>query len=955
MKTPLRYLLPLGLLGLVLPALADVGSLTASFRTPPDDARIMMRWWWFGPAVTKTELAREIRTMKAGGIGGFEVQPVYPLALDGDIPGLKNLPFLSPEFLEMLRFTAAEAKAQGMRMDLTLGSGWPFGGPMFSAGESPGALRTYSTVAGDGEPSVPLPALAPGEKLLAAFMGPSPGSDALTDTYRNFHQPMEIRDNAAWLVKPVKGPAPVLFFISSHTGMKVKRPAVGAEGYVVDHYDAAAMQKFIKELAGPELAACGPNPPTAVFCDSLEVFNTDWTPNLLDEFKRRRGYDLTPNLPALVTDVGAKTADIRNDWGRTLTEVYTDNFVAPIQSWAASHGTQFRIQGYGTPPAALFSYAAAALPEGEGSGWKGFGSLRWASSASHLLGQPVTSSETWTWLHRPVFRATPLDMKAVADTYFLQGSNQLIGHGWPYTAEGVPDPGWRFYASAVFDEKNPWWIVMPDVASYLQRTSFLLRQGTPANDVALYLPNDDAWAKFTPGHVAMNATISACIGQDIVRGILDSGHNFDGFDDQLLALRGKVDGASLAFGDVRYHAVVLAGVERMPLATLRSLDAFARGGGILIATRRLPAVVPGFNSTEAEQAELHRIVHRLFVEPGAPGIFLPDEDGFAAALNQRLAPDVGFATAAPDVGVVHRHTADAEIYFLANTSSEPVRTQAAFRIAGLQPEWWNLMDGRVERAIVAQQTAQATTVEVDLPAFGSRALVFSSRASPVATAPAYTGAVPAALDLSQGWTVTFGAGAKPVSLDRLQSWTEIPASRNFSGVATYEKTITVSDNLLQAGLGLELNFGTNRPTAGGARTGRRPSAATANDGPAGAAAVPVGRGGRGGRGGAGGSVELFEAPVREAAVVYVNGRRAGSVWHPPYVLDVTGFLKSGDNAIRIEVANLALNAMAAQPPPDYQALNARYGERFLFQETGLIQAMPAGLLGPISLRAAPLP
>ena len=163
MKTPFRYLLPLGLLGLVLPALADVASLTASFRTPPDDARIMMRWWWFGPAVTKTELAREIRTMKAGGIGGFEVQPVYPLALDGDIPGLKNLPFLSPEFLEMLRFTAAEAKAQGMRIDLTLGSGWPFGGPMFSAGESPGALRTYSTVAGDGEPSVPLPALAPGE------------------------------------------------------------------------------------------------------------------------------------------------------------------------------------------------------------------------------------------------------------------------------------------------------------------------------------------------------------------------------------------------------------------------------------------------------------------------------------------------------------------------------------------------------------------------------------------------------------------------------------------------------------------------------------------------------------------------------------------------------------------------------------------------------------------------
>jgi hypothetical protein len=49
----------------------------------------------------------------------------------------------------------------------------------------------------------------------------------------------------------------------------------------------------------------------------------------------------------------------------------------------------------------------------------------------------------------------------------LQGVNQLIGHGWPYTAPGIDYPGWRFYAAGVFNEKNPWWIVMPDVARYL--------------------------------------------------------------------------------------------------------------------------------------------------------------------------------------------------------------------------------------------------------------------------------------------------------------------------------------------------------------------------------------------------------------------------------------------------------------------------------------------------------
>ena len=60
------------------------------------------------------------------------------------------------------------------------------------------------------------------------------------------------------------------------------------------------------------------------------------------------------------------------------------------------------------------------------------------------LQPPIASSETWTWLHSPSFRATPLDMKAEADLHFLQGINQLIGHGWPYTPPGIEYPGWRF-------------------------------------------------------------------------------------------------------------------------------------------------------------------------------------------------------------------------------------------------------------------------------------------------------------------------------------------------------------------------------------------------------------------------------------------------------------------------------------------------------------------------------
>src|ERR1700722_13375873 len=80
-------------------AAGDPAALQQAFDQPPDNARINVRFWWYGPAVTKPMLEHELLTMKAGGIGGFEVQPTYPLSIDGSLPGIHNIKFLSPEFL----------------------------------------------------------------------------------------------------------------------------------------------------------------------------------------------------------------------------------------------------------------------------------------------------------------------------------------------------------------------------------------------------------------------------------------------------------------------------------------------------------------------------------------------------------------------------------------------------------------------------------------------------------------------------------------------------------------------------------------------------------------------------------------------------------------------------------------------------------------------------------------
>jgi hypothetical protein len=93
----------------------------------------------------------------------------------------------------------------------------------------------------------------------------------------------------------------------------------------------------------------------------------------------------------------------------------------------------------------------------------------------------------------------------------------------------------------------------------------------------------------------------------------------------------------------------------------------------------------------------------------------------------------------------------------------------------------------------------------------------------------------------------------------------------------------------------------------------------------------------------------LESPVREAAAVYINDRLAGTVWHPPYEVNVTGLLHPGENKIRIVVANLAINTMARGPLPDYKLLNSRYGERFQPQDLVNLQPLPSGLLGPIRL------
>ena len=852
---------------------ATIDDLQRAFVSPPADSRIMMRWWWFGPAVTKPELERELRTMREGGIGGVEIQPVYPLVPDDESRGVRNLPFLSDEFIDALRFASRTAHDLGMRVDLTLGSGWPYGGPGVSIDHAAAKLRVDHSV----------PAIGAGERLLGTF------------------------ENGT------------LFVIGSRTGMQVKRPAVGAEGYVLDHLNRDALNAYLSRVGDRLLQAFDGGSPYAVFSDSVEVYESDWSADFLEEFQQRRGYNLTPHLPELVASPPAQaSAGLREDWAHTLSDLLVERYLAPMQQWAHAKGTKFRAQDYGTPPATLASNAFVDLSEGEGSQWHTLSATRWASSANHVFGRPITSSETWTWLHSPVFRATPLDMKAEADLHFLQGVNQLVGHGWPYTAEGVDYPGWRFYAAAVFDEKNPWWIAMPDIARYLQRVSFVLRQGSPANDVAMYLPNHDAWAQMSPGRVNLFTTLRDRLGADLVGRVLDAGFGVDFFDDDVLKNVGRVEAdGGLRLGNNTYHIVILPDVERIPLDTLRTLDSYVQRGGTLVATRRIPSLAPGYRATAADHDAVRAIAQRLFGSTGRATLVAHDDEELTRKLAS-FAPDVSLADFRSDIGFVHRHLDDGELYFIANTSNMRRETTATFRVPDVDAEWWDPVTAVMTPAAPASTSRTTTTIRLVLEPYESKILVFARRPAPLRTGSARV--TPAGtLDLSTEWALRFSPGDRSVAMPTLRSWTDDPSMRGFSGVATYSKEIEVPASMLVPGMTVRLALGEGRPIP----------------------PQPLRNGMR----------AWLDAPVREAAVVDINDARAGSVWCPPYSLVVTPLLQPGKNRLRIEVANLAVNFMSAHPLPDYRLLNLRYGVRFEPQDMDQIAPVESGLFGPITLAA----
>ncbi|ORX40322.1 hypothetical protein BD324DRAFT_648905 [Kockovaella imperatae] len=583
--------------------------------------------------------------MVKAGIGGVELSCVYPIAPKQPVA------YGSQHFLDLVSYASRAAQARGMRFDMTIGSGWSFGGSHVTSEHAAKRLRFETRVVGPHSQTISLPGRWPGDCLIAAWI-----SDGALGEHSPAFQRLELVGDSV-SVPSGGSPRTILVATSGLTGQQLKRASNGAEGPTLDHYSREATMHHLESVGDPFLkAAGGSKNVTAVFCDSLEVYHSDWSPNMVQEFKIRRGYDPVPLLYHLWSP-HPSGALFRADYYRTLSEVYEDNFLAVCHTWARQHGTKFRVQNYGQPPARISGFRHADMIEGESWGWLTVPQSRWAASAAHHLGINVVSSETWTWINSPSFKARPLDFKGEAHDHVLCGINHFIGHGWPSSPTNVVSPGWAFYASGAISDRNAWWKdASRPLFSYLHRLSEVMRHGEPVADIGIWMPYEDTYANFTHEEEHNLWRSSSMRLGEVPRLLRQAGYDYDLID----------AGLDVAVICQRHKVVVLTGCTRLSKDDLEALANIASQGIKILAV-----------DSDLLPSAIHLSASDLI-----------------SKLRSIVPPDAH--TGHPGIGAVHRRLADGELYFVANTLPTPSSVSLQTRTPHSSWQRWNIHDGLFE-------------------------------------------------------------------------------------------------------------------------------------------------------------------------------------------------------------------------------------------------------------------
>jgi hypothetical protein len=736
-------------------------------------------WWWMGNAVDRTNITRELIRYRDAGLGGVHIIPIYGAR------GWESsyIEYLSPEWVEMMRYTVREADRLGMGVDMTTGSGWCFGGPKVTDAEANAAVvqrqievpsqgRLTETFERDRIQAL----MAFGSNGEKVDLMPKLGADGSV----NWQAP-----GGGWRV----------FVISQQPGaQKVKRASPGGEGWMLNLFHAQAMTNYLAWMDAGLGSRRGVKP-RAQYHDSYE-YKSDWAPDLFAQFERLRGYRLQDELPTLFSNADTdRVRRVKCDYRETLSELMSDVTLPLWVRWAHERGHLTRNEAHGSPGNLLDLYAVADVPETEMFNRdRNLLISKFASSAGHVMGRSLVASETGTWL-KEHFTETLGDMKYLVDDLFLSGVNHVFYHGTCYSPDAAPWPGWVFYASYQMNPRNSVWDHVTTLNHYIARCQSVLQSGRPDNDVLLYWPIHDRWSDHRGLVQPFTVHARAWFEEQAIGRTADQlwrrGFQFDYVSDKQLALARVEDGAIEMPGG-RYRVVVVPATQHMPEPTLRRLRTLVQNGATVIFHGQLPQDVPGLTQLTERRTRFREHIayfHQLNSIPTGSGRVMVTSDldkslASAEVQRERMVDHSGLLC-------IRRTSSDGNYYFIANRGTNVVDGWLPIATPARTVMLMDPLTGRTGVAPSRQWSRNASEVKLSLASGESIILRLTSRRPLFARDWEYRPQGDTRIPLQGTWRVNFlkGGPELPNSFETrtLGSWTEQGGAQaqSFAGTARY--------------------------------------------------------------------------------------------------------------------------------------------------------------------------
>ena len=776
------------------------------------------RWWWMANSVNPFNLKAEMEAYSKAGLGGLEITPIY------GVHGYEKqfIKFLSPEWIENLKYTLQEGKKLDMGIDLAMASGWPFGGLWVTPEDACKYMSVQSYFMTQGEflqekvVMLQEPMLRVINKKSLDFSKlkypVSENADSLQswaiDQIR-YPMPMKLQTLMAYsdqgeilnltnqvntdgvlLWKATNGKWILFAVFEGWHGKLVERAGPGGEGDVIDHFSAKAIDNYLghftKSFNGQDLSGL-----RAYFNDSYEVDDArgeaNFTPLLFDEFQKRRGYDLREYLPALIgKDTEEYNQRVLTDYRETFSDLILENYTKRWHDWAVGGGKIIRNQAHGAPANILDLYAAADIPETEG---EDVVKVKTASSVAHVMGKKLASSESATWL-KDHFEASLEDVKHAVDLFLLAGINHVFYHGTTYSPQEAKWPGWMFYAAVHFGPTNTFWNDFSTLNTYIARSQSFLQAGKPDNDILLYYPIADEYAE--RGNSLLLHFDGAAKGSSVretAEYLFGKGFAFDYISDrQVLGLESQ--SGKIQTGGASYQTILLPEVKLMPLETFQKVIELAKNGATILM-EELPADVPGLGNLLERQIKLQELKKSLRFE-ATLGVAKRAKVGKGQILTGSLA-DLLVAgnirrESMFDAGLqcIRRIDGKTTTYFIATRGTKAVDGMIPVKTPIGSAVLYNPMNGAFGKT-----KANSDEIYLQLSP-GESCLVQIYPEQVNIPEYAYLNASGEKIILNSDWNLSFLTGGpklpKTVKLLNLGSWTDISGDsyNAFSGTAVYQ-------------------------------------------------------------------------------------------------------------------------------------------------------------------------